>query len=175
MSTIIGPTLPGPYYESVESVWKEIAEEFGDNGISNPIPHFTLYGLDEVNVDALEEALREVAADHEPFTVRTDGLGIFPGNHVYVPVARSAELAALHRDVVRATGRLGTAPTPYYEPGQWFPHIALAVEIDDDRTGDLVHHLLDRDFVWEFTVDNVEVTRLPSEGAEYELVSGVEL
>lgn len=46
MDVIVGATLPEPYYSDVEDVWAAIAEEFGTNGVSNPYPHVTLYGLD---------------------------------------------------------------------------------------------------------------------------------
>ena len=110
---IVGPTLPEPYHSDVESVWNEIAEEFGTNGISNPIPHFTLYGLDvDSDIDALERALETTLGDWDPFEVRTDGLGIFPGDHVWIPVAKSPRLTSLHQDVVEVARECGTAPTP---------------------------------------------------------------
>ena len=176
MTAIVGPTLPDPYCSQVEEVWADIAAEFGENGISNPYPHFTLYGLDDdVATDAVERAVADVAASHDPFTVHADGLGVFPGHHVYVPVAKSERLMDLHRAVVDALAPLGSAPTPFYEPHRWFPHVALAIQVDDERVGEVVSFLLERDFAWEFTVDNVEVTRPPEPGAGYERVASVSL
>jgi len=175
---IVGPTLPEPYHSDVESVWNEIAEEFGTNGISNPIPHFTLYGLDgDSDIDALERALETALGDWDPFEIRTDGFGIFPGDHVWIPVAKSPRLTSLHQDVVEVARECGTAPTPYYEPHRWFPHVALALGFDSERVGDIVRFLRtsDYDFERELTVDNVEITYRPEGAEEFERVASIPL
>ena len=177
MTVIVGPTLPEPYYSDVEDAWNAIAEVFGTNGISNPIPHFTLYGLDlGTDLDALEVALRDTVEGTDPFTLRTDGLGVFPGDHVWIPVARSRALDDLHREVVRTTTAHGSAPTPYYEPDRWFPHIGLALGFDSDTVGDIVGFLREReyDFGREFTVDNVEVTARTDPDEEIERVASID-
>ncbi|MFC7238074.1 2'-5' RNA ligase family protein [Saliphagus sp. GCM10025317] len=90
MTTIIGPTLPDPYFSTVESIWDELVDEFGIDRYINPFPHFTLYALnDEVDIATVESAIEETAGEHAPFSVHTDGIGIFPGNHVWLPVAKS--------------------------------------------------------------------------------------
>ena len=173
---IVGPTLPEPYYSDVEAVWSEIAEEFGHHGVSNPIPHFTLYGLDgTADIDALEGALETALGDWDPFEVRTDGLGIFPGDHVWIPVAKSPSLTTLQQDVVEVAQEYGTAPPPYYEPHRWFPHIALALGFESQRVGDIVRFLrtFDFDFERQFTVDNVEITHRPAGAEEFERVASV--
>lgn len=175
MVTIVGPTLPDPYYEAVEEIWDDIAAEFGENGISNPIPHITLYGIEGADVETVEARLRTVAADHDPLTVRTDGIGVFPGNHIYNPVALSADLAALHRDVVDAVEDLGTAPMPYYEPGSWFPHIGLALNLPDDRTADVTDFLLDYDLTWELTLDNIEIEHRGATEGTFERTASIDL
>ncbi|WP_458186527.1 2'-5' RNA ligase family protein [Haladaptatus sp. NG-WS-4] len=76
-----------------------------------------LYALnDEVDIAIVEVAVEEAAEEHAPFSVHTDGIGIFPGNHVWLPVAKFPQLTALHSDVVEAVGDLGTAPVPFYCP-----------------------------------------------------------
>jgi 2'-5' RNA ligase len=177
MTVIVGPTLPEPYYSDVEDAWEAIAEEFGTNGISNPIPHFTLYGLElETDLDTLEAALRDTVAGTDPFPLRTDGLGVFPGDHVWIPVARSRALDRLHREVVDTATEHGSAPTPYYEPDRWFPHIGLALGFDSDTVGDIVGFLRERedDFGREFTVDNVEITYRPDDAEAFERVASID-
>lgn len=176
MPTIIGPTLPDPYFSTVESIWDELVDEFGIDRYVNPFPHFTLYALDdEVDTATVEAAVTEAAEDHSPFSVHTDGIGIFPGNHVWLPVAKSPKLTALHTDVVRAVEELGTAPVPFYEPQRWFPHVGFALSVDDERTRDIVSFLLDYDFEWDFTVDNITITRPPADGKEHEVVASIDL
>lgn len=175
MTVIIGPTLPEPQYSTVESIWDDLHETFAIDRYANPYPHFTLYGLDDADLDSVEDAVREVAADHDPFAVHTDGIGVFPGNHVWIPVARSEPLAALHRDVVDAVADLGSAPVPFYDPHRWFPHVGLALALGDERAGEVVSYLLERDFEWDFTVDSIAITCPPPDGERHELVASVEL
>lgn len=176
MTTIIGPTLPEPYFGTVESIWDELVDEFSIDRYINPFPHVTLYALnDDVDVPTIEAAVEEAAAEHAPFSVHTDGIGVFPGNHVWLPVARSPQLTALHSDVVRAVEELGTAPVPFYEPYRWFPHVGLALGVDDERTGNVVTFLLDYDLEWDFTVETIAITRPPADGEEHEAVASVDL
>lgn len=176
MPTIVGPTLPEPHSSTVESIRGELVEEFGVDPYPNPNPHFTLYPLDdEVPPGAVESAVRDATAGHDPVSVRTDGVGVFPGNHVWLPVAKSPRLTSLHADVVEAVTELGTAPMPYYDPHRWFPHVGFALGVDDDLAGELVTHLLEYDLAWEVTVDNVTVTRLPADGGNHEVVASVDL
>lgn len=70
---------------------------------------------------------------------------------------------------------LGESLMPFYEPGSWFPHVGLALGVDDEQTGEVVSFLLDYDFAWEFTVDNVEVEFLGDEASQFERVASVDL
>jgi len=176
MTVIVDPTLPDPYYERVETVWDDLVAEFGIDRYVNPYPHVTLYALDDVsNVAVVEDAVRDVAANHGPVPVQTDGIGVFPQNAVWLPVARSPELASLHRDVVSGIEGHGDPPVPFYDPARWFPHVGFALGLDDDLTGEIVTYLLNYDFEWSFTFETIAITRPPAEGAEHELVAEIEL
>lgn len=174
MSLIVGCLPPEPYYSRVESIWDAIADECGDNGIVNPYPHFTLYHLGAGDAEAVEATVRDAVAETDPFGVRTGGLGVFSGHHVYMPVTHSERLDRLHRTVVSALETHGPAPTAYYDPGNWFPHIALATGIDGRRVPEIVEFLLDYDLEWEFTVDTVAITHRPEDADQHELVGTVE-
>jgi 2'-5' RNA ligase len=176
MAVIVGPTLPEPYFGRIEAVWDDLVAEFGIDRYVNPYPHVTLSALEDgVDVDRVEDAVRDVAADHDPVPVRTDGIGVFPQNAVWLPVARSPELAALHRDVDAALEDLGEAPVPYYDPSRWFPHVGLALQLDDELTGEIVTYLLEYDFEWEFPFETIAITAPPADGEEHELVAEIEL
>ncbi|MFC7231269.1 hypothetical protein ACFQMM_07350 [Saliphagus sp. GCM10025308] len=53
--------------------------------------------------------------------------------------------------------------------------MGLALGIDDERTCDIVAFLLERDFEWDFTVDNITITRPPADGKEHEIVASIDL
>lgn len=175
MATIIGPTLPEPQFDRVQSIRSELVEQFGIEPYPNPFPHFTLYALDdEVATERVVAQLDPATADHGPVSVHTDGIGVFPGNVVWLPVAKSPALTALHADVVGAVEDLGTPPVPYYRPHRWFPHVGFAFDVDDEQASGILEFLLEYDLEWEFTVENVTVTR-PDEDGTYERVATVEL
>ncbi|MFC6954478.1 2'-5' RNA ligase family protein [Halorubellus litoreus] len=176
MATIVGMPLPEPYSSTVQSVRDDLVAEFDVDPYANPFPHFSLYALaDDVDVDAVEHAVAEAASAHDPFDVQTDGVGVFPGNHVWLPVARRPELTALHCDVVDALEEFETAPVPFYEPRRWFPHVGFALGLDDERAANVVEHLLDRDFEWTVEMNEITVTRPPADGERYEEVASIGL
>ena len=176
MTIIIGPTLPDPYFSTIKSVRDDLVAEFGVDEYTNPFPHFILYPLDDtVDTTAVVAAVEEAAEHHDPVAVHTDGIGVFPGNAVWLPVAKSPQLTALHSGVVGAVEDLGMAPMPYYEPHRWFPHVGFALGLDDERTCDIVGFLLNYDFEWDFTVDNITITRPPADGAAYEVAASIDL
>lgn len=176
MPTITGCTLPEPYYSTVESIRGELVDAFGVDEYANPFPHFTLYALDEdVDVQAVVTAVEAVTEDRDPLSVHTDGIGLFPQNVVWLPVAKSPQLAGFQSDVVHAVDDIGTPPVPYYEPHRWFPHVGFAVGEDDEQAGDIVEFLLDYDLEWDFTVDTVAITRPPGDGGKYERLASIDL
>lgn len=176
MATIIGCTLPDPYYSTVESVRGELVEEFGVAEYANPFPHFTLYPLDdEVDIPAVVRAVEEATEDQSPLSVHTDGIGVFPQHPVWLPVAKSRELTAFQSDVVHSVAEFGPPPVPYYEPHRWFPHVGFAVGENAAQTGAIVEFLLDYDFEWDFTVDNITITRPPVDGETHEVRASIDL
>lgn len=172
MPTIIGCLLPDPYYSTVESIREQLVVEFGVEEYVNPVPHYTLFPLEgDVDVGAVESALEEAIENHSPVSVHTDGVGAFPGNAVWLPVAKSPELTALHAEVVSAVEHLGEPPVPYYRPHRWFPHVGFALGLDDALAVDVVEFLLDYDLEWDCIASEVTITRPPAEGTRYEQVA----
>lgn len=164
MPTIVGCPLPEPYYSRVKSIRTELVATFGVDEYANPFPHFTLYALPEdVDVRSVVSAVEGAIEDRSPVTVHTDGIGVFPQRVVWLPVAKSPELAALQSAVVEAVG--DSAPVPYYEPHRWFPNVGFAVGESDEQVGAIVEFLLEYDLDWEFTVEEIMITRPPAEGA----------
>jgi len=91
--------------------------------------HLTLAFLGEVAenaVAAIDAALRITAAEHAPFPVTLRDVGAFPDfrrpNVLWMGMAPSDALHALHRDVAAALEPLGFPP----ERRVFHPHITLA-------------------------------------------------
>lgn len=174
MPTIVGCPLPKPYDGRVESIREELVAAFGVEEYPNPFPHFTLYALPEdIEIPPVVGAVERAIDDRSPVTVHTDGIGVFPQGVVWLPVAKSPELAALQSAVVRELEE--PAPVPYYEPGRWFPHVGFAGTESDGQTGAIVEFLLEYDLDWEFTVEEITVTRPPAEGAPHERLATIDI
>ena len=172
--TIVGCPLPEPYDGRVESIREELVAAFGVEEYPNPFPQFTLYALPEdIEVPPVVGAVERAVDDRSPVTVQTDGIGVFPQGVVWLPVAKSPELATLQSVVVRELGE--PAPVPYYEPGRWFPHVGFAGTESDGQTGAIVEFLLEYDLNWEFTVEEITVTRPPAEGELYEQLATIDV
>src|SRR5262249_14377912 len=104
----------------VQDIWGELERDFGVRATSVhvPVPHITYQGAASYDRDRLDGILHQVARETEPFTVVTDGLGLFSGPTLvlYVPVVRSPALTQLHQRVWQAITTAGTGTTLVYAP-----------------------------------------------------------
>ena len=95
----------------VMHIWRQLHEACGLEGIFNyPNPHFTWFGAEEFDIDPCSSILNMVARATTPFSVHTNGLGVFPGEEpvLYLPLVKSAHIMDLHEF--------------------WVPHITLAIQ-----------------------------------------------
>jgi len=93
--------LDNDHYQLVEEVWAESEGEFSVHGVYvTPYPHFSYHVAQGYDVDKVESVLQRITSNITTFKVRTSGLGIFTGASpvLYIPVARSLELAELHQE-----------------------------------------------------------------------------
>lgn len=148
--------------EAVRSIWWELEATFGvTTRYVKPFTHFSYHvAADDYDLDVLAETFEEIAARHEPFTVRTSGIGVFTGVEpvVYMGVVRSADLDALHQDIWDScTPRFGVG-LPYYSPEAWVPHVTLAQgPRTRARLPEIMRALGERDLAWDLRVDNLAV------------------
>lgn len=158
--------LPLPYYEMVETLWNELEERHGLRGIRvTPYPHFSWQIGETYDVPALKTALERLAAQTQPFTVHTTGLGIFTGERpvLFIPVVKSPELQRFHQQVWDALLPLTQGVSLYYSPKQWSPHISLAYEdLTPKNIGKAMKDMAFRSFNWEFLVDNLSFIYEPA-------------
>jgi 2'-5' RNA ligase len=151
--------LDEQHYREVERVWDEIGRIFGRRGVGRtPFPHFSYHVAERYDSELLDHVLREFARRTPPFTVSTNGLGIFAGLQpvLYVPIVRSSALSEFHRTLWHEISRFGAGIVDYYHPDQWMPHITLAQgDVSPANLPTLVRMLSDHNFTWDIHVDNI--------------------
>ena len=149
----------------VESLWDMLEAQCGLNGIRiTPFPHFSwLIGAD-FDWPALEQALRELAAQTKPFAVQAGGLGIFPGPSpvFFIPVLRNNRLNHLHQAVWERVSLLGREVSEYYAPPNWMPHISLAYgDVTRENIDGVIRALAFQPIHWEITVSDLTLIYEP--------------
>jgi 2'-5' RNA ligase len=157
----VATALDGEHYKLVEDLWREFKERFGVHGIHiTPIPHFSYHVADSYELDLLDDMMYAIVRDFKPFTVKTNGLGVFTGKTpvLYIPVVRNPSLAALHQRVWEAANPISVNPLEYYSPDNWRPHITLTHhDVDHDLLPSVIRSISERNFNWSLTVDSLSL------------------
>ncbi|MCC7359970.1 MAG: 2'-5' RNA ligase family protein [Anaerolineales bacterium] len=120
-----------------------------------PFPHFSYQIAPRYDRAGLPEALAQVARRHAPLSVRTSGLGLFPGDDpvLYLPLVRTAALSALHADLWATLAPFAVEPPPLYAPDQWTPHLTLiSGGLSAAGLGEAVQRLLPRGLYWNIAI-----------------------
>ncbi|MBC8171458.1 MAG: 2'-5' RNA ligase family protein [Anaerolineae bacterium] len=151
--------LDEQHHHKVEALWAEFYEKFGVHGVSGAsVPHFSFHVAERYNMEKLEATLKRAAREMSPFTVRTNGLGIFTGKApvLYIPVTRKPELTLFHQRLWEPLSATATSPSPYYHPDQWRPHITLThQDVDHELLPQVIRLLSERAFVWDMQIDTL--------------------
>ena len=94
------------------------------------VPHVSLHGAEEYEIDYAEVALQSLARSQAPFSVFVAGFGVFSGPQpvIHLAVTRSPRLAVLHRVVAQEIGRFATGVDRNFAPERWVPHITITRE-----------------------------------------------
>lgn len=173
-------TLADPHQELVMQLWQELKTRFGvDHPGATSIPHYSYHISPEYDMAALPQILQETAVATPPFTLRTTGIGIFPGENpvVYLPIARTTQLQAVHSTLWARLSAFahGEAPeSSYYDVFNWFPHISLGQSnITADNLGPIVTWLNSQPLHWEIEVNNLTFMR--ADGSRHVLLYRAEL
>lgn len=157
--------LPPKQYKLIEELWQKLADECGLKGVQvTPYPHFSWQiGVDYPEPDT-SQAIQAIAQETRPFTVRTNGLGIFSGPSpvVYIPIVRSPKLNQLHKKLWQCLAPNAERPSSLYSPQTWVPHITMIFGENDNAA---VLHGLEllafRPFTWEIEVDHIAFLSQP--------------
>ncbi|WP_242929313.1 2'-5' RNA ligase family protein [Pontibacter vulgaris] len=155
-------SLLDPKHSELVTELTELMElKFGIKGVKmTPYPHLTLLTAEIADKEELREYLEQLCLETPTFTVRTTGLGIFPGAYpvIYVPVLRTPPLnllhARLHRDISEMSIEMGI----HYSPNTWLPHISLALgDTSQELLGPILDFLSNYNFNWEIKLDNLTI------------------
>jgi 2'-5' RNA ligase len=151
--------LDNDHYQLVEELWAELERDFSVHGVYvTPYPHFSYHVAQGYAVDKIEPVLQRITSNITRFKVRTSGLGIFTGASpvLYIPVARSLELAELHQELWEQISPSSSGIQEYYHPNQWIPHITIGFgDISKDKLSQIIPFLAERKYHWEITVNNI--------------------
>ncbi len=124
--------------ERTESVIRSVWKGLSDSGLAPYLhqsanrPHLTLAIYGQLDGTAGELRLRRLADSSPSLPVTFSSLGMFttPMAAVFLAPVVNAALLALHGQVHRQFAEIMSEPDPYYQPGKWVPHCALALELD---------------------------------------------
>ena len=142
---------------AVWELWADVEREFDVKISETHVPHFS-YHVATTYGEHINELLDSIAATTS--SVRTScmiiGVFNFPPPLFFLPLARTDALNALHRRLWTevepyAVNVIG----PYYRADMWMAKVNLAPDIEKDISRELLQFLLQRDFQWDLTVDNV--------------------
>lgn len=153
--------LDHSHSERVTNLTELLEKKFGLTGVKmTPYPHLTLLTAEIPDMEELREYLEQTCLSTDTFTIRTTGLGIFPGDTpvIYIPVLRTPPLnqlhAKLHRDISEMSSEMGI----FYNPNMWLPHISLALgDTTRDTLGPVLSFLCSYNFDWEITINNLTI------------------
>ena len=151
--------LDGENSARVRALWSELEREFGVRGVyATPFPHFSYHVAESYDAERLRDVLACFCREHQRFSVRTAGLGIFTGVRpvLYVPVVRDPSLVRVHAELWSTVHGSGAGEQAYYAPESWIPHITIGFgDLGKGNLGQIAAYLVERDFAWESAVDNV--------------------
>lgn len=147
--------------ERVTELTTSLENKFGLKGVKiTPYPHLTALTAEIPDMEELKQYLELTCLETRKITVRTTGIGIFPGQNpvIFIPVLRTPPLndlhARLHRDIAEMSTEMGV----YYNPNLWLPHISLALgDTTPEVLGPVLSFLCDYNFNWEITLNNLTI------------------
>ena len=147
--------------DRVSELTENLERKFGLNGVKmTPYPHLTLLTAEVADMEELKQYLEQTCMETNSFTVRTTGLGIFPGGNpvIYIPVLRTPPLNQLHARLHRDISEMSTEMGVYYNQNMWLPHITLALgDTTPEVLGPVLAYLCQYNFNWEITLDNLTI------------------
>jgi 2'-5' RNA ligase len=142
-------------------VWESLARSCPDfNRQVAPLPHFSWHIAEGYDLLRLQQLLSLFAREAPTFTVRCSGLGLFTGPKpiLYIRLVKDDRLEQLQRQLYKQIFPISSAPSPFYSPQAWVPHISLANDIpDSDLLACAMRNLAFQVYNWEIRVDHLTI------------------
>lgn len=155
--------LDSKHSQYVTAITAQLEQQFGLKGVmAAPYPHLTLLTAEIPDMEELKEYLEAVCLETPKISLRSTGLGIFPGQApvVYVPVLRTNVLNQLHTRLHRDVSEMSSEMGVYYNPNMWLPHISLALgDTTPELLGPILVFLSKYNFTWDMVLDNITIMR----------------
>jgi 2'-5' RNA ligase len=122
--------LDGAMLDEARRLWKLFETEYGSRGVQSfDHPNLTFQAGLSSDVSALTAALSCLSRDLHAFEIIVDGWGCFEvANVIFLNVVLTPELRHIHEVVYRKLQAHCVEPFAYYLPGQWHPHITVAMD-----------------------------------------------
>lgn len=159
--------LDAAHTKLVNDIINDLESTFGLQGVKiTADPHMTWLICEVEKLTELKNYLKQVARQTSYITVKTTGLGIFPGEHpvIFVPVIRADGLNLLHAQLCEGIRQFSWPTVPHYNPDQWVPHISLALrDTAPELLSKLVTHLNKNTYNWELVLNNISILKKEGE------------
>lgn len=155
----VASLLDQEYTEKVNLIIDQLDSIFGLKGVQlTPYPHLTWLTTDVSKMSVLKNYLQDLAEHAKPITVRTMGIGIFPGDKpvIYIPILRTEDVNKVHNRLYQEIGKFSDELGHFYNPDLWMPHLTLALgDTSSWSLAPILHYLNQFRFDWDIKLDNL--------------------
>ena len=145
--------------DKVNKIVFDLETIFGLKGVQlTPYPHLTWLTTDVSKMSVLKDYLRAISENSKPITVRTMGIGIFPGEKpvIYIPILRTRDVNRFHARLYQEIGEFSDEVGHFYNPDLWMPHLTLALGATSSWSlAPVLHYLNQFRFDWNINLDNL--------------------
>ena len=143
----------------VERVWQDLESHCGLVGVKiTPFPHISWQVTESYEISQLDDVLSSFAKQISPFTIHTNGIGLFSSEKpvIYLSIVKDEPLIHFHSMLWEKTKEIAFHPVLLYSPDWWVPHITIAYnDVTPASLGCAMQYLAFQSFAWEIQLDNL--------------------
>ena len=151
--------LLDPEYEHrVRRLWTHVEEHVGSIGLGrDPVPHLSFHVATMYNPTRCRAAIRQIAADLGPITIRTSGCQVWRGSPrtVFLAVSPAKNLMEAQHAIWAAVEPSAYESIDWYDPDLWEPHITLATAHTESSVQEIVQLIRLEDLKWTFNINTL--------------------